>query len=188
MFSKTVLMNLILILSILFGLYYIRLQLTRPVNTSNLTHQPDSYATQVVMYHIDKAGILGDQLSAPFSLHYPSNNTTLLTAPLFTFYLKNKASWQLSARYGRLKENDRLRLWNNVTLEQKNSNNKIISTLKTSTLDIHIKEKIADTSAPVSITRMNQVIHAVGLHANFNTKTIRLLSQVKSQFMPEKSK
>ena len=63
---------------------------------------------------------------------------------------------------------------------------KTVSTLTTSTLDIHLKEKTAETSAPVTITQLNQEIHAVGLYANFNTKTIRLLSQVKGQLKPAK--
>lgn len=187
--SKALSINLILILSILLGVGYIGLKLTRPANTSSSAHQPDAYATQVVIYHTDKTGVLYDQLNTPFSLHYPSNKRILFRTPVFTLFLKNKESWKLSAQYGQLiKNNDRLQLWNNVKLEQKGASNNVVSTLKTSTLAIHLKEKTADTSAPVTITQMNQVVHAVGLHVNFNTKTVRLLSQVKSQFKPEKSK
>jgi len=102
--------------------------------------------------------------------------------------LKKKESWQLSSRYGKLKEDkDLLQLWDNVKLVQKQgAANKTVSTLTTSTLDIHLKEKTAETSAPVVITQINQEIHAVGLHANFNTKTIQLLSQVKGQLKPAK--
>ncbi|MFZ0219206.1 MAG: LPS export ABC transporter periplasmic protein LptC [Candidatus Aquirickettsiella sp.] len=188
MFSKTLFINLILISLILLGTWYTWLQLTRPVNSAITGNQPDAFATKVIVYHIDKSGNLYDQLSTPLSVHYPLDDSITLATPIFTLFLKNKESWQLSARYGRLKEGkDLLQLWNNVKLEQKQGHyKKSISTLTTSTLDIHLKEKTAETSAPVTITQINQEIHAVGLHANFNTKTIRLLSQVKGQLKPEK--
>lgn len=189
MFSKTLFINLILISLILLGTWYTWLQLTRPANSTITGNQPDAYATKVIIYHIDKSGDLYDQLNTPLSVHYPSDDSISLTTPIFTLFLKNKESWQLSARYGKLKEdNELLQLWNNVKLEQKQgSDNKTVSTLTTSTLDIHLKEKTAETSAPVVITQINQEIHAVGLHANFNTKTIRLLSQVKGQLKPAKN-
>lgn len=188
MFSKTLFINLILISLILLGTWYTWLQLTRPVSSTILGKQPDSYATNVVVYHTDKWGNLYNQLNTPLSVHYPQDDSISLSTPIFTLFLKNKESWQLSSRYGKLKElEDILQLWNNVKLEQKQvSGNKIVSTLTTSALTIHLKEKTADTSAPVVITQINQEIHAVGLHANFNTKTIRLLSQVKGQLKPAK--
>jgi lipopolysaccharide export system protein LptC len=188
MFSKTLFINLILISLILLGTWYTWLQLTRPINSTTLANLPDSYATQIIVYHTDKSGNLYDQLNTPLSVHYPLDDSISLATPIFTLFLKNKESWQLSSRYGKLKEGkDLLQLWNNVKLEQKQGpSKKIVSTLTTSTLDIHLKEKTAETSAPVTITQINQEIHAVGLHANFNTKTIRLISQVKGQLKPAK--
>lgn len=190
MFSKTLFINLILISLILLGTWYTWLQLTRPINSNIFGNQPDTYATNVIINHIDKSGNLYDQLKTPLSVHYPSDDSILLATPIFTLYLKNKESWQLSSDYGKLKEGkELLQLWDNVKLEQKQGPaNKTVSTLTTSTLNIHLKEKTAETSAPVVITQINQEIHAVGLHANFNTKTIQLLSQVKGQLKPAKSK
>ena len=105
-----------------------------------------------------------------------------------TLFLKIKDSWQLSSHYGRLEESkDLLRLWDDVKLKQKRgTSNTPLSTLTTSTLDIHLKEKTAQTSAPIVITQISQEIHAIGLHADFNSKTIRLLSQVKGQLKSAK--
>lgn len=188
MFSKTLVINLILTSFILLGTWYTWLQLTRPVSPFTTGHQPDAYATQVVIYHTDQKGDLYDQLDTPLSVHYPLDDSISLSTPLFTLFLKNRELWQLSSRYGKLEESkDLLRLWDNVKLKQKQgSNNAPLSTLTTSTLDIHLKEKTAQTSAPVVITQISQEIHAMGLHADFNTKTIRLLSQVKGQLKSAK--
>lgn len=188
MFSKTLFINLILISLILLGTWYTWLQITRPINTSITGKQPDTYATKVIINHIDKSGNLYDQLKTPLSVHYPLDDSISLATPIFTLFLKNKEAWQLSSHYGKLNQDkDLLQLWDNVKLEQKQgSANKTVSTLTTSTLNIHLKEKTAETSAPVLITQINQEIHAVGLHANFNTKTIQLLSQVKGQLKPAK--
>jgi LPS export ABC transporter protein LptC len=188
MFSKTLVINLILTSFILLGTWYTWLQLTRSVNPFTTGRQPDTYATQVVIYHTDQKGNLYDQLDTPLSVHYPLDDSISLSTPLFTLFLKNKESWQLSSRYGRLEESkDLLRLWDDVKLKQKqDSSNTPLSTLTTSTLDIHLKEKTAQTLAPVVITQINQEIHAIGLYADFNTKTIRLLSQVKGQLKSAK--
>lgn len=189
MFSKTLFINLILISLILLGTWYTWLQLTRPINSNNIGNQPDTYATKVIINHTDQSGNLYDQLKTPLSVHYPLDDSISLASPIFTLFLKNKESWQLSSHYGKLKKGkDLLQLWDNVKLEQKQgSANKTVSTLTTSTLNIYLKEKIAETSAPVVITRINQEIHAVGLHVNFKTKTIQLLSQVKGQLKPAKN-
>lgn len=188
MFSKRLVINLILTSFILLGTWYTWLQLTRPVSPFTTGHQPDTYATQVVIYHTDQKGDLYDQLDTPLSVHYPLDDSISLSTPLFTLFLNNRELWQLSSRYGKLEESkDLLRLWDNVKLKQKQgSNNAPLSTLTTSTLDIHLKEKTAQTSAPVVITQISQEIHAMGLHADFNTKTIRLLSQVKGQLKSAK--
>ena len=188
MFSRTLFINLILISLILLGTWYTWLQLTRPVNSATTGDQPDAYATKVIVYHIDKSGNLYDQLNTPLSVHYPLDDSISLTTPIFTLLLKNKESWQLSSHYGRLEESkDLLRLWDDVKLKQKQgTSNTPLSTLTTSTLDIHLKEKTAQTSAPIVIAQISQEIHAIGLHADFNSKTIRLLSQVKGQLKSAK--
>lgn len=188
MFSKTLCIHLLLISLVLLSTWYTWSQLTRPVSSATTGRQPDAYATKVIVYHTDQSGNLYAQLSTPLSIHYPLDDSISLTTPIFTLFLKNKESWQLSAHYGRLKEGKGLlQLWDNVKLEQKQGLGKqTTSTLTTSTLAIHLKEKTAETSAPVVITQANQEIHAIGLQANFNTKTIRLLSQVKGQLKPAK--
>ncbi|MES2998599.1 MAG: LPS export ABC transporter periplasmic protein LptC [Pseudomonadota bacterium] len=188
MFSKTLLINLILIMLILLGTWYTWQQLTRPANPFATRHQPDAYATNVIIFHTDTEGNLYDQLKTPLSVHYPLDDSISLSTPLFNLFLKNNESWELSANYGKLKENnDRLQLWDHVKLEQKKGDHASpTSTLTTSTLTINLKEKTADTSAPVTITQTNQEIHAIGLHADFTNKTIQLLSQVKGQLKPTK--
>ncbi len=189
MFSKTLFFNLILITLILLGTWYTWQQLTGTANPFTAQHQPDAYATQVTIFHTDNEGNLYDQLKTPLSVHYPLNNTISLSTPLFNLFLKNNESWELSAQYGKLRENNNLlQLWDNVILKQKKGTNTASSTLTTTSLNIDLKEKTAETSAPVTITQANQLIHAIGLHADFTTKTIKLLSQVKGQLKPTKSK
>jgi lipopolysaccharide export system protein LptC len=190
MFSKTLFIHLILIAMILLGTWYTWQQLTRSTDIFTERHQPDAYATQVILLHTDTEGNLHDQLKTPLSIHYPLDDSLSLTTPTFNLFLTNNETWQLSAKYGKLKQsNDHLQLWDNVILTQKKgSNANISSTLTTSILNINLKEKTADTAAPVTITQANQVLNAIGLHADFKTKTIRLLSQVKGQLKPTKSK
>lgn len=189
MLSKTLFIHLILLAMILLGTWYTLQQLT---HTSNVLkqQQPDGYATEVTMFCMDEKGSLHDKLKTPLSIHNPIDDSISLQTPLFNFFLKNNETWDLSAKYGKLTENDdRLQLWDNVKLiQKKGSNSNVSSTLITSTLNINRKENTADTAAPVVVIQPNQVINAVGLHADFNTKIIQLLSQVKGKLKPTKSK
>jgi lipopolysaccharide export system protein LptC len=188
MFSKTLFINLVLISLILLGTWYTWQQLTRPAAPLVTRRQADVYATQVSIFHTDSEGNLYDQLKTPLSVHYPLDNSISLATPVFNLFEKNNESWELSARYGKLKENnDFLQLWNNVRLKQKKGVN-TITTLTTSTLTINLKEKTAQTADPVTIIQTNQVIQAIGLHADFKKKTIQLLSQVKGQLQSTKEK
>jgi LPS export ABC transporter protein LptC len=188
MFFKTLFINLILVILILFGTWYTWQQLARSNNSRVAQHQADAYAINVIIFHTDIEGNIYDQVRTPLLVHYPADDSILLSSPVFDLFLKNNESWELSANYGKLKENyDLLQLWGKVTLNQKKMAHALPSTtLTTSVLTVNFKERTADTSAPVTIVQPNQVIHAMGLHADFASKTIQLLAQVKGQLKPTK--
>jgi len=188
MFFRALVINLILVMLILLGTWYTWQQLTHSTNPLTTLHQPDAYATEVIVSHTDITGHLYDQLKTPLLVHYPLNDSTFLSEPLFSLFLKKNESWELAAKYGRLKENNELLLlWDQVNLTQKKQACVIPSArLTTSVLTIYLKKKTADTSLPVTIVQANQVIQAVGLHADFTKKTIQLLSQVTAQVKPTK--
>src|SRR5579862_3143475 len=104
MFSKTLFINLVLISLILLGTWYTWQQLTRPAAPFVTRRQADAYATQVSIFHTDTAGNLYDQLKTPLSVHYPLDNSISLSTPVFNLFEKKNESWELSARYGKLKE------------------------------------------------------------------------------------
>lgn len=180
MFFKSLWLNILLVFMILGGLGLVWIQQMIP-SAKTVSSKPDFYVVSVNVLQTDSVGDPADRLTSPLLVHYPRDNHLQLSQPFFELYAKNQENWQLSARYGLLlSDHDTLQLWDNVQLKQRHDT-ALISTLNTTALTLHLKEKTAQTRAPVVITQANQVIHATGLNANLKHKTLQLLSDVKGQ-------
>ena len=186
MFSKSLLVNFFLLAIVLLGGGYTWHQLMQPIYVLDKANQPDSYATGVTLVHIDKTGVLCNRLETPLLVHYGTEEDTLFSDPVFTFYKKNKELWKLSASFGKLKEKQALLyLWDNVVLKQYlATKNEPATKLITTNLLVSLKKNSAETTAPVTVTQPNQILHAVGLRANFTHKTIQFLSDIRTEIEP----
>jgi lipopolysaccharide export system protein LptC len=181
MFFKSLWLNITLVLLIILGLGLIWVQSMLPSAKRSPSSKPDFYAVNVNILQTDDQGHPADRLTSPLLVHFPKDNHLQLSQPFFEIYTKNQENWQLSARYGRLlNDQDTLQLWEAVQLKQYHQK-ALMTTLKTTTLTLHLKKKTASTHAPVVITQANQVIHATGLNADLNKKTLQLLSDVQGQ-------
>lgn len=181
MFFKSFWLNIAFVCLIVFGLGLIWVQQMIPSAHMRPSSKPDFYAVNVTILQTDDQGHPADRLSSPLLVHFPKDNHLQLSQPLFEIYTNNQENWRLSARYGRLlNDQDTLQLWEDVQLKQYHKTT-LMTTLKTVTLTLHLKEKTAHTQAPVVITQANQVIHATGLNADLNKKTLQLLSDVQGQ-------
>lgn len=82
-------------------------------------HTPDSYANQLAVTVINKAGDKEYTFSSPSLLHYPDNDRTKFTLPHLTLFEKNVAPWELTASSGiSLNGGQQIDLYDNVTLTQ----------------------------------------------------------------------
>lgn len=93
--------------------------------------------------------------------------------------------WVLTSRQGRfIQTPQEIQLWDHVVIERSGNTYAAPYKLSTNTLNIFPQQNIARTDAPVTIYQPGtpNVTIGVGLLANFNTQTVKLLSSVDSTF------
>ncbi|WP_188149987.1 LPS export ABC transporter periplasmic protein LptC [Teredinibacter waterburyi] len=168
---------------------------------------PYALADHASTRHFNEAGELEYEFTARRLEHYliepqagaASDNSevgqeyTLIKDPQFTLY-QNNQPWHIEAREGRINQNqEQIELWDNVRIWQDRlplpqaslpANPAALkphrSEFSTETLTIYPAQKIAETEEPVTIRTTSGTIEAVGLHADFNARKIRLLSKVRA--------
>ncbi len=174
----------LLILFIFLGLWYACHRLTRSIVSASVSNRPDYYAMDVFVQHFSDSGQLYDELHTPFAQHNPVQNTTYLQKPILRLFASADTTWQLSANDGQIEDyRPIVTLWNNVFLIQTLAQQPRVAATQvaTSYVVINLSDKTAVTPKPVTFIQPNQIVHAIGMHADFKTKIIHLQHQVRAQ-------
>lgn len=144
-----------------------------------------SYMTDVTITRMNvDTGKPQDQLQTPVMVHSALNGKTTMDHPHFIIFQPIGEPWQLSGDHGQTNNSiDILDLWGNIVLTQPPSSQNETMTITTSAVTIYPKQKYADTKQPVVGIQPGSTLQAIGMHADFKTGMIYLLSNVhgKSQ-------
>jgi len=99
-------------------------------------------------------------------------------------YLSNTGTpWLLTAQHGSLEQSTRVVTFNgDVELRPQGSRITTPVTLRTDQLSIDTEHNLAVAPGQVSILMNRQTLTAVGLQADLQRQTIRLMSQVHGEF------
>lgn len=135
-------------------------------------------------------GLLSYTLDAKGLEHYRFDNTArdhvVLAAPHVTLH-GDQAPWHIRSTHGKIEnEWDLVTLWDDVTVSQPltkpsrgNAASTIPTELSTSQLTIRARENAVHTSEKVRIRSFFGETTATGMTADFSTKSIKLLSNVR---------
>ena len=147
--------------------------------------QIDSYMENVQATTFNKMGQPSLKLTSPKMVHYPENNTTYLTTPKLVVFRQSPEPWYVNADYARATNGlDKILLWSHVNIHHLADTENPTTSLLTETMTIFPNEQIALTDAPVTFTQPDTTIHAVGMQANLDAGTIKLLSQTQGVYDP----
>jgi LPS export ABC transporter protein LptC len=146
----------------------------------------DSLMTNVrVMRTNSDDGKLQNELFAAQMIHFP-NNITTFTQPHVIFYHNTDQPWHLTAQNGQAQEGVTLiKLWNNVILHQPAGTQNQPITITTSEVIVHPKQHTAETNQPVVAIEPGVHVSAIGMHADFKTQIVDLLSQVQVTYQAQ---
>ncbi len=149
--------------------------------------QPDankSYMSDVIITRMNAdSGKPQDQLQTPSMIH-SLDGKTIITRPHFIIFQPVGEPWHLYGDNGQTSNGTEvLNLWGNVVLTQPPGPQNQTMTITTSAVTIYSKKEYAETSQPVVGSQPGSVLQAIGMHTNFKTGIVNLLSNVhgKSQ-------
>jgi lipopolysaccharide export system protein LptC len=154
-----------------------------PVATNVLRHDPDYIVNGLSAVRMGADGRTKSTLTAAKMLHYPDDDSTLLTTPRWVSYEPDAPPLTITSREAMVSSNgEDIVFRDNVRVVRAAHAEHSELVLETSLLHAIPDKNIAETDQPVKITDANTVVHAIGLELNSETHVLKLLSQVKGTY------
>ena len=141
------------------------------INHAQEELNPDSFAEQVYVTII----------------HQPHADTTFITTPSITVYIKNQEPWVVTAKRGQLSQGiNQLDLYNNVIMHQAQGLNNHEITLLTNAMTFYPNTQIANTTLPVTIQEPGLTLTGIGLNADLIKGILELKSDMQGVYENKK--
>jgi lipopolysaccharide export system protein LptC len=180
----------ILLLLVLAALtFWLEWVVQAPELTANgsARHDPDYIVENFVAVRSGPDGLPLHQLEADRMLHYPDDDSTLLEKPRLYQYENEKVTLSITAKQARVSsEGKTVDFYDDVRAVRAARGTQSEMVLTTDHLHVVPDEDYARTDRPVKIVDANTVVTGVGLELNNKTRTVRLLSNVRSTYVENK--
>lgn len=148
--------------------------------------KPDAYAEDVTAVIMTKQGKPSLLLETPKMVHYPKSDLTEITTPHVVVYRQTLQPWHVNANHAKsFQGTSRIVFWDHVVINHIADNDNPRTTVQTPTLTIFPDQQLAKTDEAILFTQPFTTIHAVGMLANLDEGTIKLLSQAKEEYVPK---
>jgi LPS export ABC transporter protein LptC len=153
-------------------------QLDEWIESEAGAEQPDAHIDTLTTRQFGENGALQYQLFSPRATHFPKSDTTHLESPVFD-YTDEKSRWRSTSQQGVMfNAVNNVLLTNQVVLQQLTKK----ARLTTESLMISIDYKAAMTGLPVTLESDGGIMKGIGLAADFNKQTLKLVSHVEGVY------
>ena len=151
-------------------------------------HDPDYMVDGFSAIRMNESGAASYTLSAAKLVHYPDDDTTLLTTPRFVNLGSAKAPVTITAHQAVVSSNgDHVYFQDDVRVTRAAFGDSSELVMRTAFLHVIPDESLAMTDRAVTITDAATTVTAVGLELNSETRVIKLLSKVRGTYDPNKA-
>ena len=148
--------------------------------------QPDAFMEDVVAIIMSKEGKPRLKVETPKMFHYAKNDSTEFTKPHVTIYRQSPQPWHINANHAKATwGTSEILFWENVIIHHLEDEENPITTMNTSSLTIFPEKKVAETNKEIIVTQPNTMIRAIGMLANWDAGTVKLLSQAREEYVPK---
>jgi len=148
-------------------------------------HDPDSIVENFSAVKLNNKGTPYFIMSAAKMLHYPDDNSTALESPRITLLAEDSPPLLATSESGSIsRKGDELSLQGDVEVLRDAAQEHEQLKLQTESLKIIPEQDIARSDKAVKLTEAHTTVNAIGLELNNKTRTIKLLSRVKSEYVP----
>jgi lipopolysaccharide export system protein LptC len=154
---------------------------------SSKRHDPDAIIENFTATKLNEQGVPDFIMAATKLLHYPDDDSTSLEEPHITMLSPGKPTIYAVAKNGTISsKGDVVLLHDDVEVLREASPQQSGLTLQTDYLNIIPEQSLANTDRLVTIVDAHNIVRATGMEMNNKTRTLKLLSQVRSEHVPEK--
>lgn len=161
--------------------------IAKKLDEQTLSTTADVIINNLTVHQFDAHGQIANYLKTPLMHHIPSNNTHWLKAPHVIVTQKNQPSWEIHAEQATsLYGGQEITFKKNVIVHQDKDEHTQESTLKTEAITYYPKDKFATTLLDVTYEGPGHVVQATGMKAYLAEKRVRLLSQARGTYEPNK--
>ncbi len=131
-------------------------------------------------------GKLAFTMSAPHLARREGNDSLYVNAPKYTFVASDGSNWNGSSQYAWVSaDNDLVKLIGKVNLHRPPSANVSEAEIHTADATVWTRDKRLATAAPSVIQEPGSILRGVGMKADFNTRSLELLSDVHATLTPQ---
>lgn len=154
---------------------------------SSKRHDPDTIVENFSAIKLNEQGVPRLIMAARKMLHYPDDDSTTLEVPRLASLAADRQTIHTIAQRGIISsKGDEVFLHDAVEVLREANRQQPELRMQTEYLHIIPDKDIADTDRAVTIVDAYTTTHATGLEMDNNTRTLKLLSQVRSEHVPHK--
>ncbi|HSB49655.1 MAG TPA: LPS export ABC transporter periplasmic protein LptC [Burkholderiales bacterium] len=151
-------------------------------------HDPDYIVEKLTGVRMGEDGKVSYSLTAAKLVHYPDDDSTLLTSPKFVSYGSPKATVTVTSSEGVISsKGEHVYFQDDVRVTRAAHDGTGELLMRTDFLRVVPDQHLALTDRPVTVTDDANTVTAVGLEMNNETRVIKLLSNVRGVYEPSQS-
>lgn len=154
---------------------------------SSARHDPDAIVENFSAINLNEQGVPRFIMAAKKMQHYPDDDSTTLEAPRLTLLSAERPAIHATAKRGTISsKGNEVFLHDNVEVLREASAQQDGFTLQTEYLHIVPNQDLLNTNRAVTIVDAHATVHAIGMEMDNKKRTIKLLSQVRGEYVPAK--
>jgi lipopolysaccharide export system protein LptC len=151
-------------------------------------HDPDFIVEKLTGVRMGESGAASYSLSAAKMVHYPDDDTTLVSSPRFVSYGSAKATVTITSSEGVVSgKGDHVYFQDDVRVTRTAHADATELVMRTTFLHVVPDKHLAMTDRMVTLSDDANTVTAVGLEMNSETRVIKLLSKVQGTYDPGSS-
>ena len=148
-------------------------------------HDPDAIVENFSATKLNELGVPSFTITANKLLHYPDDDSTTLEVPHITLLSDTQPTIHANAKSGTISnQGNKILLHDDVEVTREANAKLDRLTLQTEYLNIIPDQNFTYTDRAVTIVENHTTVHAKGMQMNSQTRILKLLSQVRSEYAP----
>ena len=157
------------------------------LDAETLLATTDAVMTNLNLQQFSSSGQLANSLQSPLVRHVPKNNTHWIKTPRITIVQDGQGAWEINAKQATaLYGGKKITFKDSVGIHQHKGLHNEESTFTTEAITYFPKTKHAITSKDILFEQPGHQVQAKGMKADLEKKHIRLLSQARGVYDPNR--